>query len=183
MYSSHRLPLSRMLATAALFVALLLPSGCDRIGGGSVVTPNGSRLELPNGVQQVEFGAGVVEIHSGGQVHTVVAEFAETPTQRERGLMYRTQMPENAGMLFTYPDEQEGGFWMFNTHIPLSIAYTDGDGVIFQITRMQPCGSQFASVCPVYPARQPFQFALEVNHGFFEARGIRTGDRITFRRD
>jgi uncharacterized protein len=148
-----------------------------------MVTPNGSRLELPQGVQPVEFPAGVVEVHSSGQVHSLVAEIAETPAQRERGLMYRTEMPQNAAMVFAYTEEQPGGFWMYNTFIPLSIAYADSAGVIFQITRMQPCGSQFASVCPVYPARQPFQYALEVNQGYFAANGIGPGDRITYRKE
>jgi uncharacterized protein len=168
---------------AALVLPFLIVTACEWDATRALVTANGSRLELPRGVEPVEFPAGVAEVHSEGQVHTLVVEIAETPAQRERGLMYRTEMPQNAGMLFAYPEEQEGGFWMYNTMIPLSIAYADSAGVIFQVTRMQPCGSQFASVCPTYPARQPFQYALEVNQGYFAARGIKPGDRITYRRD
>lgn len=145
-----------------------------------MTTPNGSRLELPQGVEAVQFPAGTVQIQSGGTTHTLRAEFATTPAQRERGLMYRTSMPEDAGMLFIYPDEQEGGFWMYNTLIPLGIAYADGEGVIFQITQMEPCESPYASMCPTYPARAPFRYALEVNPGYYAARGIQPGDRILY---
>lgn len=166
-----------LLAAALLALAL---AGCERAGGAVTTTPNGSRLELPPEVEPVEFAAGTVRIHSNGQVHTLRAEFAETPAQRERGLMFRTVMPEDAGMLFIYPAEQEGGFWMYNTRIPLSIAYADGEGVIFQIREMQPCESPYASLCPTYPAQRPFRYALEVNQGYFARRGIGVGARIEY---
>lgn len=169
-----------LLAAALLALAL---AGCERAGGAVTTTPNGSRLELPPEAEPVEFPAGTVRIHSDGQIHVLRAELAETPAQRERGLMYRTAMPEDAGMLFLYPAEQEGGFWMYNTRIPLSIAYADAEGVIFQIREMQPCESPYASLCPTYPAQRPFRYALEVNQGYFARRGIGVGARIEYQRD
>lgn len=167
-------------ATSCILLLLLGLGACDRDAGAAAVTPNGSRLELPQGVQPVEFPVGTVQIQSGDTTHTLRAEFATTPAQRERGLMYRTSMPEDAGMLFIYPAEQEGGFWMYNTLIPLSIAYADENGVISQITQMEPCESPYASMCPTYPARVPFRYALEVNQGYYAARGIQAGDRILY---
>jgi uncharacterized protein len=166
-----------LLSVGLLLVGFL--AGCER--DTRLTTPNGSQLVLPRGVDVVSFDAGMVEIHSGETVHRVTAEIAETPAQRERGLMYRTRMPEEAGMIFVYPSEQVGGFWMYNTRIPLSIAYADGEGVIFQITDMQPCESPYATLCRTYQAQHPFQYALEMNQSYFTTRSIRPGDRIVQR--
>jgi uncharacterized protein len=171
----------RRLLACALLVPLL---ACERGEQLTVTTtPNGSRLELPAGVEPVPFPAGTAEIHAGGQVHTLRIEIAETDAQRERGLMFRTSMPEEAGMLFVYPEPIRGGFWMYNTRIALSIAYADSAATVAQITEMQPCPSEFATLCPSYPAQQPFQYALEVNQGYFARRGIGPGARITWRRE
>lgn len=99
-------------------------------------------------------------------------ELAVTSEQRRKGLMYRKSMPEYAGMLFVYPYEQRLRFWMRNTYIPLSIAFIDSDGVIFQIERMRPLDE--TGVCSTQPAR----FALEVNRGWFRRNMIGLGDRI-----
>jgi uncharacterized protein len=170
-----------------LLFLLLLPSlfGCETGGPAPTVmtTANGSRLELPPGVEPIEFATGTVRIHVNDQTHTLRVEIAETDAQRERGLMYRTSMPEDAGMLFTYPMDTQGGFWMFNTRIPLSIAYIRVDGTIVQIVQMEPCPSEFATMCPSYPPRLPYRYALEVNQGYFEQRGIQPGAHITWERN
>jgi uncharacterized protein len=174
-----------MRLSTLLLLLLLLPAlGCDREEPVTVsTTPNGSRLELPRGVEPVEFATGTVRIQDGERTHTVRVEIAETAEQRERGLMYRTFMPEDAGMLFVYPNETPGGFWMFNTRIPLSIAFTRLEGMIFQILDMEPCPSDYASMCPTYPARLPFRYALETNQGWFARNGVQPGAEISLERD
>lgn len=171
-------PVGRIASILVASSIVAAASGCDRDGAITSTTPNGSRLELPREAVPVDFDATIVEVHSDGQIHTLMTEIAATAAQRERGLMYRTSMPEESAMLFVYPSEHEGGFWMYNTHIPLSIAYADSDGVIFQIEHMQPCTSPYSTLCRTYPARQAFQYALEVNQNYFAARSIRPGDRI-----
>ena len=144
-------------------------------------TSDGAAPELPAGVFPVDFAAGTVTVLSrGGASHHLQVEIAETVEQQERGLMYRTAMPAQSGMLFVYPREERGGFWMLNTRIPLSIAFAGDDGVIFQIDDMAPCTSRYAFLCPGYPARAPFRYALEVNQGYFGERGIGVGDRIEY---
>ena len=146
----------------------------------------GYALALPSGVQPVDFASGTVIIHTRhGMTHRLNVEIAESEAQRERGLMYRTSMPAESGMLFVYSTAQVGGFWMFNTRIPLTVAYAGADGVIFQITDMSPCHSPSATICEQqnYPALAPFYYALEVNQGFLAERGIGIGDRIAFRRE
>lgn len=175
--TSTRRPLVRPLAL--VLGALLALAACER-GTTTTITPNGSRLELPAGVQAIDFAPGTVEIHTAqGATHTLKVEVAGNDAQRERGLMYRTSMPADAGMIFIYPEQQpDGAFWMYNTLIPLSIAYADSAGVIVNILEMEPCRSQYQTLCDNYPAGAPFQYALEANRGYFMEHGVRPGDRV-----
>jgi uncharacterized membrane protein (UPF0127 family) len=109
-------------------------------------------------------------INSAGERVPLAAEVAETPRQRERGLMGRTALGENQGMLFVFEQEQPLSFWMRNTLIPLSIAYIDGRGTIVDIQDMEPLDETS------HPSAAPARYALEVNQGFFEEHGIRVGD-------
>lgn len=178
-----------MIFPAGLLLALLNVSSPAAAQSGNqainAATPNGSQLALPAGVQPVTFAAGMLSIQSATAVHTLRVEIAETSQQIERGLMYRSALPEDSGMLFVYSHVHRGSFWMFNTLIPLSVAYADERGVIFQIGDMVPCGRLAAEECArqAYPARQPFRFALEVNQGYFARRGISVGDRIEYRHE
>lgn len=99
-------------------------------------------------------------------------ELAVTPQKRRRGLMGRKSMPYSAGMLFVYPEERRLKFWMKNTHIPLSIAFIDSEGVILQIEHLKPLDET-----GVY-SQKPARFALEVNRGWFRENLIGLGDRI-----
>lgn len=103
----------------------------------------------------------------------VWVEIARTEEERTRGLMFRKKLSENTGMLFVYENEDFRCFWMKNTYIPLSLAYIDSDGVIFQIEEMKPLDE-----VPVESVR-PARFVLEVNQGWFRRNGIGIGDRIT----
>ncbi|WP_372998185.1 DUF192 domain-containing protein [Marinobacter sp.] len=110
----------------------------------------------------------------------VALEVASTAEQRRKGLMGRTSLAPDAGMLFEYqePREASHGFWMYQTLIPLDIAYLNRDGVIGSIREMVPCSSANGSGCPTYPAGVPFIKAVEMNAGFFLEHGIRRGDRL-----
>jgi len=100
---------------------------------------------------------------------TVLAEVARTPTERERGLMYRESLDKGKGMFFVFPDAQIRSFWMSNTFIPLDIAYLDPELRIVDIKAMEP--ETLESVPSVAPA----QFALEVPQGWFAEMGIGVG--------
>ena len=106
---------------------------------------------------------------------TVEVEVADSPWERRVGLMHRTSLPDDAGMVFLFEEPSDGGFWMKNTLIPLSIAFWSEEGRILAILDMQPCE---AESCPVYDPGVRFVGALEVNQGFFDRRGVRVGDRI-----
>ena len=76
-------------------------------------------------------------------------------------------------MLFVYADEEARSFWMKNTLIPLSIAYIDSEGRIVDIQDMNPLDDE----PPHYVSAEPARYALEVNQGFFEERGVKVGDK------
>jgi uncharacterized protein len=107
---------------------------------------------------------------SGGERVEVQVEIANDDAERTRGLMERTELPENAGMLFVFGREQPLSFWMRNTLIPLSVAYIDAEGRIVDIDDMQPLDET------QHPSDEPARYALEVNQGFFEERGVQVGD-------
>jgi uncharacterized membrane protein (UPF0127 family) len=109
--------------------------------------------------------------NSAGERVEVPVEIAATDAERERGLMGRTTLPEDAGMLFVFDQEQQLSFWMKDTLIPLSIAYIDGEGRIVDIQDMQPLDET------PHPSAGLARYALEVNQGFLGARGIQVGDR------
>ena len=111
-------------------------------------------------------------IKADGEKVTLEVELAQTEQQQQRGLMERTELGKNRGMLFVFDQEQPQSFWMKNTLIPLSIAYIDGSGTIVDIQDMQPLDETS------HPSAAPAKYALEVNQGFFGENGINVGDRM-----
>jgi uncharacterized protein len=109
---------------------------------------------------------------SGGKKVEVRVEIADGLLERERGLMDRTSLGEDRGMLFVFRREQPLSFWMRDTRIPLSIAYIDSKGRITDILDMKPLDDK----PPHYVSSEPVQYALEVNQGFFDERGVKVGD-------
>lgn len=104
--------------------------------------------------------------------HRISAEIARLPGERERGLMYREELPPDHGMLFVFPRERILGFWMRNTTIPLSIAYADSAGRILRIADLEPLDER--PVSSVGPAR----YALEMRRGWFREHGVAVGTHI-----
>lgn len=102
---------------------------------------------------------------------------ADTQSKREQGLKFVTALPENEGMLFVFPGKIAGGFWMMDTYIPLSIAFVDTDRRILKILDMLPCGGY---PCPSYNPGVFYQYAIEVNLGWFERNGISEWDYVRF---
>ena len=121
-----------------------------------------------------EPGRTTVVIH-GEQVVTLAVEVADSPVERERGLMGRTTLAPDTGMLFLFDRPTTTSFVMRDTTIPLSIAFYDGGGVITQILDMDPCR---AEPCPLYRPRAAYVGALEVPQGAFRRFGVREGDQL-----
>lgn len=108
-----------------------------------------------------------------GEVVNMTVEIADTDASRSLGLMHRASMDPDAGMLFSWTEDVEGGFWMFNTILPLSIAFISADGTILNVEDMQPLDQNTTR-----PAG-PYRYALEANQGFFRAHEITAGDKVT----
>jgi hypothetical protein len=106
-------------------------------------------------------------------MHLIQAQVARTPDQRQTGLMHRREMPAHEGMLFVFEAPSPQCFWMRNTLLPLSIAFLADDGTVVNIADMQPQTDD--SHCSAKPVR----YALEMNKGWFDKRGIKPGARIS----
>jgi uncharacterized membrane protein (UPF0127 family) len=102
----------------------------------------------------------------------VRVELADEPAERERGLMFRSALPDGQGMLFVYPDERPRGFWMKDTPLPLSIAYIDSAGRVVHLADMTPLSTE------IVPSGAPARYALEVPQGWFARNGVRVGDVV-----
>jgi len=112
----------------------------------------------------------VVELKAG--MHLIRAEVASDFSTRGRGLMHRKSLAPNAGMLFIFDAPAIHCMWMKNTYIALSVAFMDAQGTIVNIADMQPHSED--SHC----AARPALYALEMERGWFEKRGIKPGVRL-----
>jgi uncharacterized membrane protein (UPF0127 family) len=115
----------------------------------------------------------VIETASGGR-HRVAVEIARTDRERAKGLMYRSSLGRDAGMLFLFDETAEHGFWMKNTLIPLDMIFIGEDGrVVGIVARAVPGDLSTRSA-------GPSRYVLEVNGGWAEAHGVAPGDRVRF---
>lgn len=154
-----------------LFSSICLPvffiTGCGGVAGSE----NGdTQMPLP------------VSHHFPLQVgnKTIQVELALSPEESARGLMERTEMGEDEGMIFLYPKPIRASFWMKNTLLPLDIGFFNSEGVLLEIYRMYP-----RDETAVKSQSKEIHFALEMNQGWFSANKIRPGavlDRQALRR-
>lgn len=145
----------RLLLLCVVAITVLLP-GC---------AGDGDAKALPTAVVRIE--------GSDGRMHELTVEVASTEPQRQQGLMYRQELGGDEGMLFTWGGEPSAtGFWMRNTYVPLDIAYLGPDGEVQEIRQGEPLNEEL-----LRPAI-PYFYVIEVNEGWFEERGLGTGDRF-----
>lgn len=109
----------------------------------------------------------------GAGMHLIKAEVAETPQEHEIGLMYRTAMGTNEGMIFVFDRPGQQCFWMKNTLIPLAVAFVADDGTVVNIDEMKP------QTLDPHCSTQPVRYVLEMNTGWFTKRGIKAGSKLT----
>lgn len=108
----------------------------------------------------------------------VLVEVVSDDLTRAQGLMFRSSLGSDRGMLFLFPRTEVYPFWMKNTLIPLDILWIDESGAIVDIARdVPPCG---ADPCPSYPPKAAARFVLELAAGQAAARGLKNGDRLVF---
>ena len=140
-----------MVRSAALIIACnaaFICAGCAQLTDRPMVEINGNRFAV---------------------------EIADTPDSRERGLMFRQEMPAGSGMLFIFDDEDVRTFWMKNTYIALDILYFDAEKrLVSAQLDVPPCGEQIR--CPFYPSAGPARYVLELSAGQSKNLGLKPGD-------
>ena len=141
--------LARTLATVALGLALVQTAAAQE----------SPQLNLP----RVKLSAGM---------HQIDAQVAQTPAQRQIGLMHRREMPQHEGMLFVFEQPATQCFWMKNTLLPLTAAFIADDGTIVNLADMKPQTED--SHCSTKPVR----FVLEMNQGWFGKKNLKAGSRL-----
>jgi len=139
----------RPFAALALSLTLVTPA----------IAQDSPQLNLP----RVKLSAGM---------HQIDAQVAQTPTQRQIGLMFRREMPQHEGMLFVFEQPAPQCFWMKNTILPLTAAFVADDGTIVNLADMKPQTED--SHCSAKPVR----FVLEMNQGWFAKKNLKAGAKL-----
>tara|TARA_B110001454_G_scaffold219198_1_gene251457 strand:- start:25864 stop:26319 length:456 start_codon:yes stop_codon:yes gene_type:complete len=121
-----------------------------------------------------KFKKGTIQINS----KTIKAEFAISDAEQQHGLMNRTEIPDDFGMLFVFEDEDYRSFWMKNTFVNLSIAYIGANKKILEIIDMEASKSSLDANPKTYPSSAKAKYALEVKQGWFAKNKIKVGDSI-----
>lgn len=103
----------------------------------------------------------------------VMAELAATPEQRRQGLMGRSELGPDQGMLLLFPAPDMLKIWMLNTNIPLDAGFFDGEGKLVNTHSMQPDGGR-----AIYTSLRPAIYVLEMNLGWYERHALLPGARL-----
>ncbi len=138
-------------------------------------------LTLPATAAESPFGKGTLTLLAPGKRVALEVEVAKTPEARAQGLMFRTRVPDNTGMLFVFEEEHTWGFWMKNTLVPLSVAFMDRYWTIVDIQDMAVAPNPKDGPFTIYTAKAPARYALEVRQGFFRKYNVTAGTRVLFK--
>ncbi len=118
-----------------------------------------------------------VVVHTKSGDHAFAVELVDTPSSRQKGLMFRTELAPDAGMLFDFKSEQQVAFWMQNTIIPLDMLFIAADGTIRNIhVNARPYDTT------AIPSDGPVRFVLEIPGGRSVEIGAKAGDTISYPR-
>ena len=112
-------------------------------------------------------------VHLGAGMYQIDAQVAASPLERQVGLMYRKEMPQQEGMLFVFEQPAPQCFWMKNTLIPLTAAFVADDGRIVNLEDMKP------QTTDNHCSEEPVRYVLEMNQGWFAKKNIKKGFRLT----
>ena len=139
-----------------IFLVCLLPVS------GLLITSN-----LAMGNNKYNF----THVQINGRSYTL--ELARTGSQRRQGLMYRTSLADDFGMLFIYPESGFHRIWMKNTLLPLTVIWLDDNEVVIGIEKLQPC---VTNPCPSYGVNKPARYVIELNGDNNE---LQMGDQVS----
>ena len=123
----------------------------------------------------VEFRRSSLAIETSDGTHAFDVEVAATDRQRARGLMFRTEMAPDAGMIFLYRQDRVLTMWMANTYLPLDMLFIAADGRIVHIAE-ETIPLSRATIS----SRRRARAVLELNAGTVKRLNIHVGDRVVF---
>jgi uncharacterized protein len=155
----------RRTALALCFGLLLSVWGCSS-SGGTRGGDKGPPSPFDEATVRITTSEGPVALH---------VAVASTEEERARGLMERTSLPRDSGMLFDFGGPTRASFYMKDTKIPLSIGFFSAKGRLLEMFDMTPCR---ADPCRIYTPRFTYRRALEVERGTFARLGVDVGDRM-----
>ena len=159
----------KAIALSLMLLSAFSLSGCHARTGDT--TANNAQSELPlseAGLKQVP-----LSIRTSDAAHDFVVEVAENSVQQAQGLMFRTQLPPDKGMIFPFAEDRVASFWMKNTVIPLDIIFIRRDGTIESIAD----NTIPYSLAPVRSVA-PSATVLEIAAGRAAELGIGPGDTV-----
>lgn len=116
-----------------------------------------------------------LDANGSDTLDSIIIEVADSEYETTKGLMYRRYMPDNAGMLFIFPNESERNFWMKNTHISLDILFINAKGEIINIAKYAKPKSKKG-----IPSKGAVKYVLEVNAGYSDIHRIEKGYTVKF---
>lgn len=148
---------------------------------GGAAAANGARLDDPPGsADRVPLEGfdevAIAIVDADGDVRGWCVLLAQTPEQRQQGLMEVEDLGGYPGMLFVWDEDSESSFHMSNTPMPLSIAWFDAEGELVSEADMAPCID--VDGCPFYPSGGSYRFALEVPQGQLDELGVGEGSTL-----
>ncbi len=127
------------------------------------------------------FDSARVTIHGAADTASLLVEVAVTEEQKAYGLSRRPSLDPGSGMLFRFDAVQPDttAFWMWETRMPLDVAFIDTTGVIRRVVAMEPCADAvYMADCDPYRAGVAYGSALEANRGWFRRHGVGVGDTV-----
>ena len=163
-------PPMKFLLRALVVPALLLAACSSPSGAGAAATPEAPATHAVSGLQVVP-----LTVRAGGKTHRFRVEVAASDEEQERGLMFRTEMGADEGMIFPKEPAQQRSFWMRNTVIPLDMLFIGPDRkVVNVIANAEPYSlDSRPSVAPVIAV-------LELNGGRAAQLGIEAGATVSW---
>ncbi len=164
------------LAAAFLLISKFVLDTRDPVSGGRDKQATGQQT-VSDAASFSADGILTFEKVSGEKTTGLTIEIAEDDATRTQGLMGRTSMSENQGMLFIFPEEDWRSFWMVNTPLPLDILFINAAREIVTIHRDTAPFSESS-----IPSTAPAMYVLEVNAGYCNRNVIGVGDHVTWLR-
>lgn len=114
-----------------------------------------------------------MKLHTSKGVKVVSVEITETQDEKMKGLMFRSSLPDDQGMIFAYDPPREITMWMRNTYIPLDMVFIRPDGVIHRIEAWtRPLSEEIVA------SKGDVAACLELAGGAAERMGLKAGDRV-----